>query len=250
MLNYDRGRFLPARWIYVSVFLMPTLLLCSRLDEIVGIVRAGELLSAGWTRQYILGILQENLMLFFVPVLCTLPYASSFIDEVKSGIVKFSLARISRSRYLGSKAIAVAASGGLIVLIGTIAFIFAASILFLPMEEGKWKQQITAAVPGYGQLLCRYFCFGALGAETGLCFSALLNNRYMAWFSPFMAQYLLIILCERYFPRCVILNPVEWLMPGEAWPWKGWSVILWLFVLTFFAAFSFCRAAERRLDRG
>lgn len=250
MLKYDRNRALSARWIYISVFVTPLFLMISRMDAIAGILRAEEAPAAGWTKQFILDTLQGNAMLFFLPVICALPYASSFVDEVKSGVTKFVLTRVKCSSYLSSKAAAAALSGGTVVLLGTLAFLWVALVMFLPLEEGNWMQELTAAVPEYGRLLCRFFCLGALGAETGLWFSTLLYNRYMAWLSPFMAEYLLIIFCERYFPACKILYPMQWLKPEAAWPWAGWSVVCWLALLCGAAAAGFFKAAKRRLGRG
>ena len=250
MLKYDGNRALSARWIYISVFATPFFLMISRMDAVAGILRAKEPPAAGWTNQFILDTLQGDAMLFFLPVICALPYASSFVDEAKSGVTKFVLTRVKCSRYLSSKAAAAAISGGAVVMLGILAFLCAALVLFLPLEEGNRGQELAAALPEYGRLLCRYFCLGALGAETGLWLSTLLYNRYMAWLSPFMAEYLLIIFCERYFPECKILYPAQWLKPEDAWPWNGWSVVCWLALLCGASAAGFFKAAKRRLGRG
>ena len=149
MLKYDRNRALSARWIYISVFAIPLFLMLTRMDAIAGILRAKEPPAAGWTN------LQGDAMLFFLPVICALPYASSFVDEAKSGVTKFVLTRVKCSRYLSSKAAAAAFSGGAVVLLGSLAFLCAALVLFLPLEEGNRGQELAAAVPEYGRLLCR-----------------------------------------------------------------------------------------------
>ena len=149
MLKYDRNRALSARWIYISVFATPLFLMLTRMDTIAGILRAQEPPAAGWTKQFILDTLQGDAMLFFLPVICALPYASSFVDEAKSGVTKFVLTRVKCSRYLSSKAAAAAFSGGTVVLLGTLVFLCAALVLFLPLEEGSRGQELAAAVLHY-----------------------------------------------------------------------------------------------------
>lgn len=136
------------------------------------------------------------------PLLCTVPYATGFVDEYKSGIYKFVLVRKERKKYIISKAITNAIAGGSILVAGTVAFILCTWIVFLPMEKGFSWRIIQNFLGKYGQMLCQFFAFGALKAEIGMWISTLVNHRYMAWLAPFMSEYLLIILCERYFPEC------------------------------------------------
>ena len=99
----------------------------------------------------------------------------------------------------------------------------------------------------YGQLLCQFFAFGALEAEIGMWISTLVNHRYMAWLAPFMSEYLLIILCERYFPECRVFYPPDWLVVQADWPLHGWSVFFGLLFLTGIAGYAFADAARRRI---
>lgn len=250
MLRYDWKRAVQARWIYLSIFLTTAFLTASQLDKVAAVFREGKALPGGWTGQFVQESMLGDWALFFLPVLCALPYASCFVDEVKSQTVKMALVRVNRSAYLRSKAVTAAAAGGGIVTVGAAAFLCASLLVFLPLEEGDAVRTVTAEASGYGKILVRYFCFGALGAETGLWISTLVNNRYMAWLSPFMIQYLLMILCERYIPWCQVLYPVQWLDPSGGWPLEGWTAPLWMICLTAAAGLGFFRAAERRLDRG
>lgn len=100
----------------------------------------------------------------------------------------------------------------------------------------------------YMKLLSRYFCVGALWAELGLLISTCLNHRLMAWLSPFIVYYLLIILCERYFPKCYVMYPGEWIAPTMQWPLEQWSICLWLLFLTAILGYVFYRTGERALQ--
>ncbi len=310
MLTYDARRAFSIRWIYLSIAAMVLLALLTRLDTIAGIIRDGKALEQDWTINFIYDTLTGDTMLFCLPVLCTLPFSASFIDEYKSGILRFSLGRVKRRTWLISKVTATALSGGLVLVVGALGLYVAAFLVFSGLEApagasmgASSQAQVTEADPsagtagasggsgaaagtsgssgGFGaaagtsgvsgastgaagtsgagasaariwlavsvRLLARYFCFGALGAVTGLWISTAINNRYMAWLSPFMAEYLLIIFCERYFTGCNLLYPKQWLDPSEIWPADTWSVCLWLLALTAFASWAFVESARRRL---
>lgn len=248
ILSYDAKRAFSTKWLYLSMAVMILLAAFTRLDAIAEIIRKGESLEQGWTMNFIMETLTGDAMLFCLPVLCTLPFSASFIDEYKAGILRFSLSRVKRRTWIISKAVTAALSGGCMLTAGALGVLAACSIIFLRLEAPVGAgESVEPMVGPMLQLVIRYFCFGALGAVLGLYISAAVANRFMAWLAPFMAEYLLIIFYERYFPWCQLLYPKEWLKPSEQWPGQGWSVCLWLAALTVFVSWLFARLAERRL---
>jgi hypothetical protein len=105
-----------------------------------------------------------------LPVIATIPFAVSFVDEVKSGFIKSYLSRTTRKKYIISKLIAAAFSGGLV----TLSFA------------------------------------GGLWAMVGFVLASATMNRYIAYSAPFILYYVLVILHERYFPAFDFLSPNEW----------------------------------------
>ena len=106
-------------------------------------------------------------------------------------------------------------------------------------------EDYTEFLGKYGQMLCQFFAFGALEAEIGMWISTLVNHRYMAWLAPFMSEYLLIILCERYFPECRVFYPPDWLVVQADWPLHGWSVFFLAFVSDRDCRICFCGCSEK-----
>lgn len=247
MLPYDRKRAFRKQWLYLGTFLTVIFLTVTNLEMVAEVLRSGRKLSAGWTESYILKVLTGDGIRLYFPLLCTVPYATGFVDEYKSGIYKFVLVRKERKKYIISKAITNAVAGGSILVAGTVAFILCTWMVFLPMEKGFSWMIIQNFLGEYGQLLCQFFAFGALEAEIGMWISTLVNHRYMAWLAPFMSEYLLIILCERYFPECRVFYPPDWLVVQADWPLHGWSVFFWLLFLTGIAGYAFADAARRRI---
>ena len=90
----------------------------------------------------------------------------------------------------------------------------------------------TGAAEGQGAelaalLLMLLFC-GALWALVGMTLSALTDSRYIAYASPFVLFYLLVILYERYYDGLFVLYPREWLDPSPRWVYgrAGVAVLL------------------------
>lgn len=136
MLPYDRKRAFRKQWLYLGTFLTVIFLTVTNLEMVAEVLRSGRKLSAGWTESYILKVLTGDGIRLYFPLLCTVPYATGFVDEYKSGIYKFVLVRKERKEYIMSKAITNAVAGGSILVAGTVAFILCTWMVFLPMEKG------------------------------------------------------------------------------------------------------------------
>ena len=90
--------------------------------------------------------------------------------------------------------------------LGILAAYGFAALMFLPMEA---YPKAGESVPNYfGNLMetaLMFFASGAFWSLTGMTFAALTNSKYMAYASPFVLFYLLIILYERYFDKLFVL---------------------------------------------
>ena len=186
-------------------------LLLAAFEDMLSAFRSAELLSPGYHSDLIMGALSSDAMALALPILAALPYTASFIDDVKSGFIKEYLPRTTVPRYIAGKAVGCAVSGGLTLSLGIfIAYGFAA-LMFLPMEA---YPKAGETVPNYfGSLVetvLMFFASGAFWSLTGMTFAALTDSKYMAYASPFVLFYLLIILYERYFDKLFVLYPREW----------------------------------------
>ena len=168
----------------------------------------------------------------------------------KSGFIKEYLPRTTVPRYIAGKAAACAVSGGLALALGIfIAYGFAA-LMFLPMEA---YPKAGETVPNYFDNLMEtalmFFASGAFWSLTGMTFAALTDSKYMAYASPFVLFYLLIILYERYFDKLFVLYPREWLNPSSRWVFGKIGVAVLLIEFSLLMALAFAYAAKRRLER-
>jgi hypothetical protein len=218
-------------------------------NGIIDAFRSETLLPNGFHATLISTALSSDAVTLAIPILCTLPYTTSFVDDVKSGFIKEYLPRTNVRSYLISKIAACAVSGGAVLALG-VAFAYAMSALtFTPMEAalkpGETSVNYLAQI--IGKVAIALFS-GAFWSVLGMTFSALTNSRYMAYASPFVVYYVLIILHERYFPNFFVLYPKEWLNPQRQWMFGDWGVVLLVTELLILAAIFFYVVGRKRLE--
>ncbi|MCM1179337.1 MAG: hypothetical protein NC347_03710 [Clostridium sp.] len=249
MLKFDRQRAFSVYTIWVYPLILVSILFVTGFDSIVAIAKQTEPLQSGWTLEFVIKTLQQEGVQFALPVFAVLPFSSAFVDEWKSGMIKNIAGRIEKQEYLCSKATAVACAGGVTLALGALFFFGLSFFLFGRLEMGILEQEtVKENLVCCIQLLFRYFLNGSLWAEVGLLVSSKLDSRLMAWLSPFMIYYLLIIFYERYFSWVHILYPREWIAAKQQWPLEQWSLCLWLLLLVYVTGCIFYRIGERILQ--
>ncbi|MEN6563560.1 MAG: hypothetical protein ABFD11_08445 [Christensenella sp.] len=225
-----------------------TAIMFPSFDDILSAFRSEKLLENGYHAILIFAALSSDVFTLLLPILCALPYTTCFVDDIRSGFIKEYLPRTNIRNYLTSKIVACAASGGAVLAIG-VAFAYAMSALtFTPMEAALKSGEVPVnyLVEIVGKVAICMFS-GAFWSVLGMTFAALTDSRFMAYASPFVMYYVLIILHERYFPNFFVLYPKEWLNPQSEWMFGNWGVVLLLIELTTLAAFCFWTVARKRL---
>lgn len=209
------------------------------------------LLDNGYHDTLFLNTLASETMCMALPVLCALPYTASYLDDVNSGFIKLYLPRTKISHYIIGKLTACMLSGGMALVLGLLLYYICALLIFLPMEAAA--PDGAAGVSWFSRLWAAcvlFFCAGAFWSLTGMAFAAVTGSKYMAYASPFILYYVLIILKERYFKELYVIDPREWIAPdSEKWVFGTWGVIILLSLAALIGALSFGTAAARRLER-
>lgn len=223
-------------------------ILAASMESIIDVMRAADPLENGFHARLLLNALQSDTFTLALPILCTFPFTTAFVDDVKSGFIKLYLVRSSRKQYIWGKIAACGLSGGLMLFIGILAVFLVSYLVFAPMELALTKGQ--TAEPYLAQLIIKAFILALSGmfwSLAGFTFAALTMNRYMAYASPFILYYVLIILHERYFNWLYVLYPREWLFPANSWMLGDMGIILLLAELILIVSLWFALFAERRL---
>lgn len=223
-------------------------LFLSGAESIIEAFRSEGSLQNGFHGRLILTALSSDGMSLALPILCALPFTTSFVDDMKSGFIKEYLPRTTIRRYISGKLFACAVSGGSVVPLGALIAAGMAALVFSPMEAAPVKGAVAPEyLAGLMSRLAPVFFCGAFLSVVGMTLAALTNSRYMAYASPFVFYYVLIILCERYFDALYVFYPKEWLDPSDLWKLGNAGAALLLLGLTVVAALCFGAAAKRRL---
>ena len=244
----DIKRALTGRGFTVGVIGIVLIIFLSSTESIIGAFRADALQANGFHATLVLSALSADGMTLALPILCTLPYTASFVDDLKSGFVKQYLPRTTVKDYIFGKLAACALSGGLTLVAGILLAYGISALAFTPMEAVPTEGEI--AQPYFAELLTRsllFFCSGAFWSVLGMTLATITNSKYMAYASPFILYYVLIIINERYFNALYVLYPKEWLNPSEFWVMGIFGVILLLLELSFIVSLAFGFAAGRRI---
>ena len=164
-----------------------------------------------------------------VPLCCTLPYTCTWLDESRSGFVRLALHRTSVFWYITGKFLACIVSGGLCELTGA----YIASLLDKELD-------LTGCYP-------QIFLAAALWAGIAALLAACSGSKYSAYGGAFVICYFLIILHERYWKSCYVLNPLEWLNPKEQWVFGMTGLHILLIGIITVTGLCYAAVLERRL---
>lgn len=211
--------------------------------------------------------LTSDAVLLCVPIIAAIPFTTALVDDVKSGFIKHYLTRSKFSTYVISKIIACAVAGGLALCVGIIIGQFTISLAAAPIEQAPvtvvnedemmgdemmgdemYFEFIEEPEPLFGvKNVIPFFLSGMLWALVGMLMSTVMMNKYMAYASPFILYYVLVILAERYFRSIYVLNPQNYLTLTGAWDLGVKSVYITLGLFIIGISLIFYIIAQRRL---
>lgn len=258
-LRTDMKRAFTSWGFWAGVAGMVIAIIIGAFDKFLNIGSPTAKMAQGFHETALLDALSTDTVLLVVPILCALPFTSAFVDDVKSGFIKFYLQRSGKKSYIAAKAVTGGISGGLVLLAGIAVSYILFALIFTPAEtlpvqaiSSSAQDAASAAPPSiFGDVLARgliFFLCGAFWALIGQAFASFTLSKYVAYASPFILYYVLVILSARYLKDIFVLDPQQWLNPVKNWPGDGWSAVLFLIELIFVAGLLFAVSAGRRLQ--
>lgn len=257
MLVYDRKQISRMQKIIIPALVFTAIVLMGNMDTLMADWTQSEPLERGKTLTLILQMLTTGNALLVAPVMCAFPYSAACIDEIRSGMFKNILYRTDKASYIQSKAMACLISGVMTLMASALLVTLISVVLLLPRETTSVIGDVAASPENIQSplirqligLIFRYGCFGAVWSLVGMLLSLGTFNRLMAWIGPFIVDYLLEILYERYFDGLKLFYPKEWLVMSWSWPLKDWGICLWLLLLAGMIALIVRRTGMRCLER-
>lgn len=230
----------------LTVFVFIGVIFSTFLHPVLQSLQRGGKFYQGYHNTLINQVLASDSIASFLAVLAPISLSAGYLEDIKSRASRFFLIRGSYSSYLLGNCIACWLCGGGAVLLGAISAWGITTTIFLPLERvldnpPELGMQIVAQ-------LTLLFLNGGLWAVLGMTMSTIMESKYIAYASPFIVYYLLVILYERYFPNAWLLYPKNWLDP-EIWPYGIGSAALFLLELTFLCGLVFYVRGKRRLEQ-
>lgn len=230
----------------LGVFSMIMMVFLSSMETLLRLFPVTSLQPNDYHTSFVQNALRSDTMAPFIPILSVLPLTASYIDDIKSKSARFFLIRTDYVTYLVSRILICFLSGGGVIVTGAMLAWGVSVLLFMPIEKTPEAPSESAALllKTCGLL----FLNGGLWAVIGMTMSTIMESKYVAYASPFIVYYLLVILYERYFPDAWLLYPQNWLDPG-IWPYGVGSAALFLVELTFLCGLVFFIRGKRRLEQ-
>lgn len=217
----------------------------SFLQPLLLALRQGGRFYQGYHNELITQAFSSDGLASFLPVLAAIPLSAGYLEDVKSKFARFYLIRGSYHSYLFSHCVACWLCGGGAVALGCGTAWGLTTLLLTPMEQVM--ENYGSITPKIAAQLTLLMLNGGLWAMVGMALSTVMESSYIAYVSPFIVYYLLVILCQRYFPDAWPLYPRNWL-DSEIWPYGVSSAWWFLLELTALTGLLFFQRGKRRLE--
>ena len=247
-VSSDIKRAIFSKGFLLGIVGMVLMIVIASLESISSLLKSNQALSNGYHAALVIKALSSQDVTLILPILCTLPFTAAFVDDIKCGFIKPYLQRSGVNKYIQGKLVACGLSGGLVLFLGIVVSYGLSVLIFTPMELALGSG--LTAPPYFAQVLmiaATLFVSGVFWSLMGCTLAALTMSKYMAYASPFIMYYVLIILHERYFKQLYVFYPKEWLFPSDSWVLGSLGVILLLAVQTAIVCLAFIITAKRRL---
>ena len=157
--------------------------------------------------------MQTDVYLLVIPILCTVPFSDSFVEDFHSRFLRQYLPLTSRNRYLVSKTTVTMISGGFALCISQFIVLLVCTIL-LPIQ-GVELNEYSVTYTLFFLALSLVFVGSLPWPLAGGIAGAALKNRYMPYAAPFILFYVLSSFQARYFRSFYIFSPQEWIRPAH-----------------------------------
>ena len=228
----------------ISILITIALMFGGATESLIRAIQQESFLPSGYSTTFIKNSLTTKAVVSFLPVVVVLTFSGTYMDDLKSKFVRFYLIRSNYGCYLWSRIIVCFLCGGGVILFGTLVSWGISVLLFMPMEIAAEKGNGSTAF--IWPILVLFYLTGGLWSVVGMAMSTLMESKYIAYASPFVIYYILVILCERYFPDAYLLYPPNWTNP-DVWPYGAWGAAIFLLELALVFSILFVIRAGRRL---
>lgn len=243
MLFSSLGERIKLRW-SISVFLVIASIFLASINTLLQNNPFAYKLSANYHTALVMNALQSKVVNAMTPILSTLSFSASYVEERETKFVRFILIRSGYTSYILNRIFVCYILGESALVIGAVLAWQIATVLFPPFEVAA-SDTISDMITMLN-LIWLLGLNGGMWATAGMAISAIIENKYISYVAPFIIYYLLTIISERYLPNQMFLSPINW-MKLENWPFGVWGTTIFLVEVSILCGAVFVIRAEKRL---
>ncbi len=193
--------------------------------------------------------LKSDMLLAVLPIAAALPFSTAVIEDVKSGYIKQYLPLVTKRSYAISKVLSCVLASVLAAAVGLGLAYFGIYAYHMPLQAAfeLAEQQKAAAELLKSNIFIMLRCLpaAALWSALALAIGTAGMNKFLAYISPFICYYVLVIIAERYFRDAFVLNPKNYVTLAGGWEGNSPALISSLAAFTAMLAAYF--TIERRI---
>ena len=249
-IRFDIQRAILSRRFLIGAFGMALVIVLACAENLYTTLGNGPQLPPGYHVEIIMEASSSDMVMFAMPILCTLPFTSVFVDDIQSGFIKQFLPRSGVKAYILGKLLACAISGGLVLFSGICLAYLLLMLGLMPLESPFDGGVLLSYSSDLLEKAALFLCSGMLWSLVGFTLAGITKSRYVAYAAPFIFFYILIILYERYFGAWYYLSPGEWLNPSHVWLLGNWGPVVLQSALMIGLSSLFAIFAKRKLGNG
>lgn len=165
--------------------------------------------------------LTNDMLLAVLPIAAALPFSTAVIEDAKSGYIKQYLPLVTKRSYAVSKAFSCVLASVLAVAFGLGIVYFGILAYHMPLQKAfELADEQRAAAELFGsnlRIMLRCIPAAALWSALALAIGTAGMNKFLAYISPFICYYVLVIIAERYFRDVLVLNPKNYIAVSSEW---------------------------------
>lgn len=153
-------------------------------------------------------VLSSDTARFVIPIVATVPFSCSILDDISSHFVKELLVRVSKKHYAFSKTAALVISAGFTAVLSIL--LFETIICILCIASGEMPTLNTDTLLLSIELMGKYFIFFSMWGLFGAILGTEADSKCVVYASPFILYYILVIIKSRYLHTVDVIDPRLW----------------------------------------
>lgn len=211
--------------------LLVILVIFVQSESIYRMVEDDQRLMQGFWVYLLYMLLQNQRTILFFAMISGAVYASSLTEDVECGFFYSCFCRERRIDYIKGKIVANFCAINLPFLVSCLLCGVKQYLLLHPEETLISMIEIGDSLSMIISTIIKYLMFNFFWGSFAMLISFTMKSIYLAYLSPFIGFYFLVIINQQFFKELKILNPYFWIQNDKDWYAGKYGQWFFLFLL-------------------